>query len=150
MSGGRPGPLPKGAYRTQSGKYAARYYERGLSIYIGSFATIDEAAEAAAEAQRGALKMREGIGSVHRNRPGYFFALGPGPERKYLGHFSSRWAARMALLAQATRPTVQQADRHLDGLGLNGEGETAQQDQVRALFPRGRTTHAREGRRVAD
>jgi len=44
MSGGRPGPLPKGAYRTQSGKYAARYYERGLSIYIGSFAPIDEAA----------------------------------------------------------------------------------------------------------
>lgn len=89
--------LPRNVYRTASGRFAARYTDFGVGIYIASFDTAEEAAQAVLEREATANRLRRRSGSIYEMRQNYFLARGPSPERPYIGCFRNRWAAERAL-----------------------------------------------------
>ena len=89
--------LPRNIYRTMSGKYAARYSDFGIRIYIASFDTVEEASRAIRERETTARLLRRRGGSVYEMKPNYFLVRGPSPGRRSLGCYRNRREAEQAL-----------------------------------------------------
>jgi len=89
--------LPRNVWRTASGKFAARYTDFGVSVYIASFSTVEEAVRAILERETTANRLRRRGGSVHEMRPNYFMVRGPSPKRRCIGFYRNRREAERAL-----------------------------------------------------
>ena len=89
--------LPRNVYRTSSGKYAARYTDFGVGVYIATFDTVEKAVRAIRERETTATQLRRRGGSVHEMRPDYFVVRGPSPKRRCLGCFRNRREAERTL-----------------------------------------------------